>query len=419
MNQTWDVIIIGGGPAGMMAAQHIAKRGLSVILLEKNTNLGKKLLITGGGRCNVTNAEFDNRKLLSKFGDDGKYLFSAFSQWDVEKTLDFFHSRNMETKIENENRVFPKSNKAQSVFDALYEAMQENKVKIMADSPVREILIENNKITGVRTSSGIILGKKIVIATGGTSHPETGSTGDAYKWLSNLGHKIIIPEPSLVPLTTKDTWTHKLAGMSLSNIKITTYIDQVKQKIKATKYTKPENSKILFTHVGLSGPTILNMSKEIRELLKYGDVSISIDLLPKHDYSKLNTELQKIFETNNNKKIKNSLDSILPSRLTATILEMSNINPEKKCNEISREERMSLMKIIKAVPINIKGLQSLDKAIISSGGVDLEEVDFRTMQSKIHPNLFLIGDILNIDRPSGGFSLQICWTTGMVAAMNI
>jgi predicted Rossmann fold flavoprotein len=161
------------------------------------------------------------------------------------------------------------------------------------------------------------------------------------------------------------------------------------------------------------------MSKEIRELLKYGDVSINIDILPKYDYSKLNTELQNIFETNNNKKIKNSLDSILPSRLTATILEMSNINPEKKCNEISREERVSLMKIIKAVPINIKGLQSLDKAIISSGGVDLEEVDFRTMQSKIHPNLFLIGDILNIDRPSGGFSLQICWTTGMVAAINI
>ena len=419
MNQTWDVIIIGGGPAGMMAAQHIAKRGLSVVLLEKNATLGKKLLITGGGRCNVTNAEFDNRKLLSRFGDDGKYLFSAFSQWDVKKTLDFFHSRNMETKIENENRVFPKSNKAQSVFDVLYGAMQENRVKIMTDSPVKEILVEGGKITGVRTSSGIILGEKVIIATGGTSHPETGSTGDAYKWLAKLGHKIIIPEPSLVPLTTKDAWTHRLAGMSLSNIKITTYVDQVKQKVKATKNAKPENSKVLFTHVGLSGPTILNMSKEIRELLKYGDVSITIDLLPKYDYSKLNTELQNIFEINNNKKIKNSLDSILPSRLTLNILEMSNINPEKKCNEISREERVSLMKIIKAAPINIKGLQSLDKAIISSGGVDLEEVDFRTMQSKIHPNLFLIGDILNIDRPSGGFSLQICWTTGMVAAMNI
>ena len=419
MNENWDVIIIGGGPAGMMAAQHIAKRGLSVVLLEKNATLGKKLLITGGGRCNVTNAEFDNRKLLSRFGDDGKYLFSAFSQWDVKKTLDFFHSRNMETKIENENRVFPKSNKAQSVFDVLYGAMQENRVKIMTDSPVKEILVEGGKITGVRTSSGIILGEKVIIATGGTSHPETGSTGDAYKWLAKLGHKIIIPEPSLVPLTTKDAWTHRLAGMSLSNIKITTYVDQVKQKVKATKNAKPENSKVLFTHVGLSGPTILNMSKEIRELLKYGDVSITIDLLPKYDYSKLNTELQNIFEINNNKKIKNSLDSILPSRLTLNILEMSNINPEKKCNEISREERVSLMKIIKAVPINIKGLQSLDKAIISSGGVDLEEVDFRTMQSKIHPNLFLIGDILNIDRPSGGFSLQICWTTGMVAAMNI
>jgi predicted Rossmann fold flavoprotein len=325
----------------------------------------------------------------------------------------------METKIENENRVFPKSNKAQSVFDVLYGAMQENRVKIMTDSPVKEILVEDGKITGVRTSSGIILGKKVIIATGGTSHPETGSTGDAYKWLEKLGHKIIIPEPSLVPLTTKDIWTHKLAGMSLSNVKITTYVDQVKQKVKATKNSKPENSKVLFTHVGLSGPTILNMSKEIRELLKYGDVSITIDILPKYDYSKLNTELQNIFETNNNKKIKNSLDSILPSRLTLTVLEMSNINPEKKCNEISREERVSLMKIIKAVPINIKGLQSLDKAIISSGGVDLEEVDFRTMQSKIHSNLFLIGDILNIDRPSGGFSLQICWTTGMVAAINI
>lgn len=420
MNKTeYDVIIIGGGPAGMMAAGEIAKRGKSVVLLEKNATLGKKLLITGGGRCNLTNAQFDNRKLLEKFGNDGKFLFSAFAEWDVRKTLDFFHARKMETKVENENRVFPASNKAETVFNTLQSFMNENGVKVISSSPVIELVKDGDEIVGVKTKNGIIHGRKIVIATGGTSHPETGSTGDAYKWLSNLGHKIIIPEPSLVPLTTKDSWTHKLAGLSLKNFKANVYLDNVKQKLISSKNIKTEDTKILFTHVGISGPTILNMSREIRELLKYGDVSVNLDLLPEYDYAKLNTRLQDLFKQNDKKKFKNTLSDIVPSRLVSVIIELSRINPETLCNNITREERMRLMKTIKSIPIRIKGLQSLDKAIVSSGGVDLSEVDFRTMQSKLYPNLYLIGDILNIDRPSGGYSLQICWTTAMVCAMNI
>jgi predicted Rossmann fold flavoprotein len=217
---TYDVIVIGGGPAGMMSAGRAGELGARVILLEKNDSLGKKLLITGGGRCNVTNAEFDNRKLLERFKDDGKFLFSPFSKWSVKETLDFFHKRKMETKVENENRVFPLSNKAQSVWEVMVNYVKENNVEVMANSPVAEILIENTKVTGVKLKNGkVIKGKSIIVATGGTSHPETGSTGDAFGWLKKIGHTIIEPTPSLVPLATKDKWTHDLAGVSVGRLR--------------------------------------------------------------------------------------------------------------------------------------------------------------------------------------------------------
>lgn len=419
---TYDVIVIGGGPAGMMSAGRAGELGAKVILLEKNDSLGKKLLITGGGRCNVTNAEFDNRKLLEKFKDDGKFLFSPFSKWSVKETLDFFHNRKMETKVENENRVFPLSNKAQSVWEVMVNYVKENSVEVMANSPVAEILIENTKVTGVKLKNGkVIQGKSVIVATGGTSHPETGSTGDAFAWLKKIGHTIIEPTPSLVPLATKDKWTHDLAGVSLLNIKLTPYLDGVKQ-VASKKTRGGQNSKlpqkILFTHVGISGPSVLNMSKEIGELLRYGEVVISLDLLPAFDYSKLNTALQQLFKKNDKKKFKNSLDEIIPSSMVPVIIELSGIDPEINCNSVSRESRLKLVTLLKNIPLHIDKLLGNDKAIISSGGVSLEEIDWQTMASKLYPNLFLVGDVLNIDRPSGGFSLQLCWTTGFVAGSS-
>jgi len=409
----WDVAVVGGGPAGMMAAGRAAEKGAKVILIEKNDSLGKKLLITGGGRCNVTNAEEDTRKLLEQFKDAGKFLFSAFSQWGVHNTLKFFHSRNMPTKVEKGLRVFPVTNRSQSVWDVVVGYIQKNNVHVLSRSPVTDIATggagtDGKKVIGVTLKNKkVIRAHSIIIATGGTSRPETGSTGDAYAWLKKIGHKVIEPEPSLVPLKVKNAWAKRLAGVSLTDIKLTLFQNGVKQDTK--------KGKILFTHVGVSGPTILNMSKDIGELLKYGEVTVSLDLLPHLDYSQLNLRLQEIFKEHDKKKFKNSLGSLVPSACVDIVVELSGINPDSSCNSVSRDERLRLVKVLKDIPIHIDSLLGADKAIITSGGVLLDEVDFRTMRSRLFPNLYFVGDILNIDRPSGGYSLQLCWTTGFVA----
>lgn len=407
----WDVAVIGGGPAGMMAAGRAAEQGAKVILLEKNDSLGAKLLITGGGRCNLTNAEFDTRKLLAKFKDADKFLFSAFSKWSSKETIDFFNDHGMQTKIEAGQRVFPASDSAQSVWDVLVEYMRSGKVTVRSNSPVKVLIKKENAIESIELRNGdLIYAKKFILATGGKSRPETGSTGDGFVWLKNLGHRVTEPSASLVPIAIKDTWVKKLQGVPLENTKITVLQNGEKQ---ATK-----KGKILFTHFGLTGPTILNMSKDIGELLKYGEVEISLDLLPTLDYGQLNTKLQEIFAEEATKKFKNSLKSLVNSSIAPVIVELSGIDPDKTCNSISREERLHLVQLFKDVRIKVEGLLGVDKAIVTSGGVALDEIDFKTMQSRLFPNLYLIGDILDIDRPSGGYSLQLCWTTGFVAGTD-
>jgi predicted Rossmann fold flavoprotein len=407
----WDVIVIGGGPAGMMAAGRAAERGLKTLLLEKNATLGKKLLITGGGRCNVTNAEFDNRKLLAKYKDGGKFLFSAFAQWCVKETLEFFHSRGVETKIEKEQRVFPVSDKAQSIWDALYTNLQKQGVEIKSHTKVTGLVVKDGKIVAVKTTDGQIMADNFILATGGTSHQKTGSTGDGFKWLKQIGHTVIEPEPSLVPLTASDEWLKQVAGISFSVAKIT--ITQNGEKRGTHK------GKILFTHQGLSGPAILNLSKDVGELLKYGEVTLLIDILPTFDHSQLNTALQEIFKANDKKKFKNALNSLIPTSFVPIIVALAQIDPEIQCNSITRDERMKLINVLHNIPVHIKSLLGSDKAIVSSGGILLDEVDFKTMASRKFPNLYLVGDILNIDRPSGGYSLQLCWTTGFVAGNSV
>ncbi len=408
----WDIIVVGGGPAGMIAAGRAAEKGAKVLLIEKNDSLGRKLLITGGGRCNVTNSEFDVRKFLNRFKNDGKFLFSAFSQHSVKESLEFFNERGMSTKVENELRTFPTSDKAQSVLDVLVDYMKENNVEVLSNCPVTGIAQkdapEGNKVVGVTLKNKkVIYGKSIIIATGGASRPDTGSTGDGFAWLKEIGHTIIPPTPSLVPVAIKDKWVENLAGFSLNDIKISVFQNGKKQVFK--------KGKVLFTHVGLSGPTILNMSKDIGDLLKYGEVTVSLDLLPSEDYGLLNTKLQELFKEHDKKKFRNAIVNIVPSGIAPIIVDLSLIDPEKECNSITREERVRLINLLKNIPMQVDKLLGVDKAIITSGGVLLDEVDFKTMQSRLFPNLYLVGDILNIDRPSGGFSLQICWTTGMVA----
>jgi predicted Rossmann fold flavoprotein len=395
----------------MMAAGRAAELGAKVLLLEKNNGLGKKLLITGGGRCNVTNGELDNKKLLARFKDSGKFLSSPFSQWSVQETLDFFHARNMPTKEEAEQRVFPLSNTSQSVWDTLVDYMKEFGVVVMKNAMVQKLQCEEARVSAVELRDGrIIRAKSFILATGGISHPETGSTGDGYTWLKNLGHTVHEARASLVPIALKDARVKRVAGATLSDAKITLYQYNVKQV--------QGRGKVLFTHVGLSGPGILNMSRDIGELLKYGSVEIEIDTVPHMGYEKVNTELQATFKEHHNKKIRNALKSMISPILAPMILEGAGINQETPCNSVTREERIRLLKELKHVRFEVKGLLGLDKAVITAGGVDLEEVDFKTMRSLKYSNLYLVGDILNINRPSGGYSLQLCWTTGFVAGSS-
>ncbi|MEI8249466.1 MAG: aminoacetone oxidase family FAD-binding enzyme [Candidatus Taylorbacteria bacterium] len=421
--ETYDVAVIGGGPAGMMAAGRAAERGLRVILVEKNESLGKKLLITGGGRCNVTNNQPDVRAFLSKFKDAEQFLFSTFSQHDVTHSLSFFNTRGMETKVEAENRVFPTSNKAQSVWDVLIAYIKEGNVTVRSNAPVCGLVQESpGIISGVKIKKTgskeieIIRAKNVILATGGRSHPETGSTGEGFEWLQKAGHTVSEPHAALVPIEVSDEWVKKLSGVSLPKAKVTLFLDGIKQ----TPLKKRTNlGKILFTHFGLSGPLILNLSSEIGELLTYGEVILSLDIMPTHDYATLNEALQNLFKKESNKKFKNAIDALIPAAFIPVILEKSDIDGETPCHSITREERLALVTLLKDIHIHPTKLLGTDKAIITSGGVALTEIDFKTMRSRLISNLYIVGDVLNIDRPSGGYSLQLCWSTGWVAGNSI
>jgi predicted Rossmann fold flavoprotein len=435
----YDLIVIGGGPAGMMAAGTAASRGLSVLLLEKNPTLGKKLLITGGGRCNLTNdTTRDSATFLKKYKDSDKFLFSPFSKFSIEETLEFFESRGMPTKVEAEGRVFPLSNTAQSVWDVLVNYIEQQNVTIRTGAEVDGFVLDEKKIKAVKLKNGeTIEAKSFILATGGTSRPETGSTGDGFKWLKKIGHKVIPSIPSLVPISIKDNWVKRLSGVTLQNIKLSLSRIAVskREKLKSAADKFKGTGKILFTHFGITGPTVLNMSKDVSDALvdnDYDDVIISLDLLPSLDHGKMNSALQDLFQKNSNKKLRNSLGDLIPhaSGLVQTILDKASAKlsgtghpdptfGDTKNNSVTREARIELVHTIKNLDMHVDGLLGEDKAIVSSGGVDLGEVDFKTMASKIAPNLHLIGDVLNIDRPSGGYSLQLCWTTGFVAGESV
>jgi predicted Rossmann fold flavoprotein len=410
-NGGYDVIVIGGGPAGMMAAGRAAEQGARVLLLEKNPSPGKKLLITGGGRSNVTNNEEDDRKLLVKYGTKGKFLFSAFTQFNVGATLEFFHTHGMPTKLEAEGRVFPATEKAESVWQCLIAYMKAGHVTVRTDAEVTGFQLHKGVIMGVKLKGDEVLSAvTYILATGGTSRPETGSTGEGFHWLKKIGHTVKMPEPALVPIRTKEAWAHKLSGLAFKEVKVATFARGILQNTRI--------GKILFTHVGLSGPLILNMSKDIGELLKYGDTMLTIDLFPKIDDGMLDRSIQEKFRLAQNKKLKNVLGDIVPSALAHILPELLHLDPEKEVNKVSRTERMTIVKFLRAIPLTPTALLGVDKAVVVSGGVELKEIDFKTMRSRLHNNLCIVGDVLDIDRPSGGYSLQLCWTTGFVAGTH-
>ena len=445
----YDVIVIGGGPAGLMSASISAKNGARTLLIEKNDVMGKKLLLTGGGRCNLTNSDPDLRNFVSKFGKKGNFLFTPFSVFGTDDTIRFFESLGLKTKVEAGFRVFPESDNALDVLEMLIKYAKNNGVEFKLGIGVAHIKKLKNKIISVILENGLpekilpdgklrfsghthgadasgktlagdeIKGKNFILATGGKSHPETGSTGDGFKWLKSLGHKVVEQNPSLVPIKIRESWIGDLAGITLENVGISVWFLEKTDEKSEWKKILGKKGKILFTHVGLSGPTIINMSKTIGDLLdQKKEVKIYIDFFPGVGLDVMHEKMIKLFENNPKKKIKNLLLPEVPEKIYLKILEIMGMDGEWFVNEIRRVERESILEKFKQFKLTVDGLLGYDKAIVSSGGVDLNEVDFKEMRSKLYNNLFLVGDILDFDRTSGGYSLQLCWTTGYVAGKS-
>lgn len=406
-----DLIVIGGGPAGMMAAGRAAELGADVVLLEKNPELGRKLLITGGGRCNFTNAEPDQRVLASHYGKASKALLSPFSKFGSQDCLSFFASRGMNYKIEDLQRAFPRSDRAVSVLEVLTDYLKRGKVSIRIGSEVRGFVTDSGNIAGVRVGKGIVKAKKYILATGGTSHPETGSTGDGFNWLAEIGHAVRFPEPSLVPVSVREKWVSELKGLSFHSAGLGAWTGDERHIYRT--------GKLLFTHFGLSGPLVLNMATELASLrqknARKGELMLKIDFFPDFDQQALDTDLLTRFAEQPGKKLKNATFGPLPPRLFDKVIELSKADPERTLGQISRVERLALVAVLKAFPLTFRSLMDESRAVVSSGGVALNEIDFRTMTSKIASNLAIVGDLIDINRPSGGYSLQLCWASARVA----
>ena len=412
------VVIIGGGPAGMMAAITSAENENEVILLEKNKSLGKKLLITGKGRCNITSS-LPMEDFIKNTPGNGMFLYSAFNRFTNQDIIDFLKKQGLDVKEERGNRIFPVTDKSQDVLNCFEKKLKNLKnVKIMYETPVEEILVnEENKVTGVKCKNKtIIKANKVILATGGKSYPLTGSTGDGYEMARKLGHTITEIKPSLVPLETYEQDLHQsLQGLSLRNVKIK-LID-----ISKNKQIYEDFGEMLFTHFGVSGPVILSGSahlvryKNIDELLKNKKIKLTIDLKPALTEEKLNDRILRDFEEFKNKEFKNSLDKLLPQKLIPVIIERSDINPEKQVNSITKQERMKIVKLLKEFEVTLKNFRRIEDGIITSGGVSIKEVNPKTMESKLVSGLYFAGEILDVDSYTGGFNLQIAYSTGFVA----
>lgn len=404
----YDLIVIGGGPAGMMAAGKSGENGARVLLLEKNPRLGAKLLITGKGRCNITNTEPDRRKFIAHYGEQGKFLFSAFARFDNQAVIDFFESQGAKTKVERGGRVFPVSDHSDTVWSALVGYMNKYKVEIKLKAEVQELVVKNKKIEKVvLVNKEEFVAKKYLITTGGKAYPGTGSTGTAFDWLKKMGHTIITPRPALAPIIVAEEWVKELEGLSLKNVAISIY--------QNNKKVDSRFGEAIFTSNGLSGPIVLDMSKRIGELLNIGPVELKIDFKPALNEKVLDERIQRDWQATKNKMFKNSLNDLLPQKMIPVVVRFSQIEPGTQVNAVTKPERRKLVSLLKNFTFVVKKVEGFNLAIVTAGGVDLKEVDPKTMRSKIIENLYLAGEILDIDGPTGGFNLQVCWSTGVAA----
>lgn len=404
------IIIVGGGAAGMMAAISAAKCGHDVHLYEKNEKLGKKIYITGKGRCNVTNA-CDAEELFNNIVTNKKFMYSSIYTFDNNMVQDFFEEEGCPLKVERGNRVFPVSDKSYDIINALERAMKKLGVHINLFSEVSDIIVDNNTAKGIVVSGKKIMGDRILLATGGYSYPSTGSTGDGHSFAKKLGHDVTKCSPALVPFIAKEEWIKDLQGLSLRNCKVTLFNDN--------KTIYEDFGELLFTHFGVSGPTVLSASSYVTELIKKKELRLSIDLKPALDLQTLDERVLRDFEENKNRIFGNSLDKLLPKSLIPVVIERSEIHYEKKVNEITKDERRKLINTIKNFDLTLIGLRGFNEAIITHGGINVKEIDPGTMESKIIKNLFFAGEIIDVDAVTGGFNLQIAWSTGYLAGLSM
>lgn len=405
------VIVIGGGAAGMMAAIGAAYNGNTVELLEKNDRLGKKIFITGKGRCNITNAS-DIQNHFANIMRNSKFLYSAYNNFSYEDICNMIESTGVKTKIERGNRVFPESDKSSDVIWALNKMMKDIGVNVHLNKNVTDVQ-SNESGVKVKCSDGKnFTGDKCIIATGGLSYPSTGSTGDGYKFAKNMGHTIEETYPSLVPFNIKEEYCKRLQGLSLKNVTLT--INDEKGKIHYS-----EMGEMLFTHFGISGPLVLSASAHLSDTLKEHEYVGYIDLKPALDEEMLDKRILKDFQDGINKNFNNAIEKLLPKKIIPVIIELAKINPYKKVHEITKEERENLVKIIKNLPVHISGTRGYNEAIITKGGISIKEINPKTMGSKIMPNIYFVGEVLDLDAMTGGYNLQIAWSTGYLAGNSI
>ena len=424
------VIVIGGGPAGMMSAISSAENGNKVIIIEKNKTLGKKLLITGKGRCNITSS-IEMEDFIKNIPGNGKFLYSSFQNFTNTDIIKLLNAQGLQTKVERGNRVFPVTDKSEDVLKCFIKRIKELNIKIMLNSKVSKIITKNNildnknpkttsqkaSVIGIQLDNGQkLIADKVILATGGKSYPITGSTGDGYKLAQKLGHTITKIKPSLVPLECYEKNICKnIQGLSLKNVKIKLE-DEEKNKIIYEDF-----GEMLFTHFGVSGPIILSGSahltryKKIEELLKNKKIKLHIDLKPALSEQKLDERVLRDFENIKNKQFKNCLDKLLPQKMITTIIDLSDINPEKRINEITKQERIRIVKLLKDLVLKIENFRPIDEAIVTSGGINVKEINPKTLESKIIGGLYFAGEIIDIDAYTGGFNLQIAYSTGYTA----
>jgi len=404
------VVVIGAGPAGLMAAGRSGERGHDTILLEKNSKPGRKILISGKGRCNITN-NTDVEGLIENTPGNGNFLYSAFYTFSNHVLIDFFKQYGLDTKVERGGRVFPVSDNSSDVVDALLRYIKKNKVKLMLKSPVQDIKVESGKVKSVILADGSeIECDSAILCTGGVSYPATGSTGDGHRIARKLGHTIVDLKPSLVPLLVEEQWVKELQGLSLKNVSIN-LVNKNGKKVYS------DFGEMLFTHFGVSGPIILSSS---RHILEYGfkDIKLIIDLKPALSEEKLDERIQRDFEKFSRKQFKNSLDELLPQKMIPVVIKLSAIDPNKLVNQITRGERRSLVRLLKNFELNIIGSRPINEAIVTSGGVSTDEINPSTMESKLVKGLFFAGEIIDVDAYTGGFNLTIAFSTGYIAGQN-